>query len=235
MKLMAHRGLCWDWPENSLLSFRKALEFEPDIIEFDVRLSKDEIPVIMHDDSLDRTTESKGLIAEKNFEEIRKARITYTRSGVRKTGEPVPTLEETVDLLKNYSKVLINCEIKDYSDVCIEKTILPFRKASILDRTYFSCFDYAVLQKVKNIDPSLKVQGYPLKIMKNAPNTQSPEKLFDYVGFPYKKTSREEVDHYKGLGIITGVWTVDDPEDLVIVRELNPDILCTNRIDIFNP
>jgi glycerophosphoryl diester phosphodiesterase len=238
MKLMAHRGICWDYAENSLLSFRKALELNPDILEFDVRLSHDGILVIMHDDSLDRTTDSRGLITEKTLEEIKKAKIIFTISGVNLSvacgkEEPVPTLDETIELLKNFPKVLINCELKDYSDDCIKKTLYAFRSASMLDRTYFTCFDYTVLERIKALDPSLKVQGFPLRIMNRVPDKPDAEKLFDYVGFPYKDTAREEVEHFKNLGIITGAWTLDDPKDLEIARNLGVEIVTTNRLNLF--
>jgi glycerophosphoryl diester phosphodiesterase len=233
IKLMAHRGILWDWPENSLLSFRKALETRADILEFDVRLSKDKVPVIMHDDSLDRTTNRKGFIGEKTLAEIKEAGITFTKSGNPKPPEPVPTLGETIELLKEFPGVLINCEIKDYSDECIKTTIDAFRAASMLNRTYFACFDYSVLERIKAIDPSLKVQGFPLRIMQNVPRKDEAEKLFDYVGLPFEQATKAEVEHFESLGIITGVWVVNDPKEIARVRKLGTGIVATDRFNIF--
>jgi glycerophosphoryl diester phosphodiesterase len=230
---MAHRGIPWDWPENSLLSFRKALEAGADILEFDVRLSKDKVPLIMHDDSLDRTSNRTGLIAEKTLAEIREAGIVFTKSGVQKPPEPVPTLGETIELLKEFPGVLINCELKDYSDECIKSTLDAFRTASMLDRTYFACFDYSVLERIKAVDRSLKVQGFPLGIMKNVPKKDSPEKIFDYIGFPFGEASKAEVERFEAQGIITGVWVINDPKDLVKVRKLGTGIVTTDRFNMF--
>jgi glycerophosphoryl diester phosphodiesterase len=233
IKLMAHRGIPWDWPENSLLSFRKALETGAAILEFDVRLSKDKVPVIMHDDSLDRTTNRKGFIAEKTLAEIKEAGVVFTKSGIPKPPEPVPTLEEAIELLGEFPGVLINCEIKDYSDECVQAAIDAFRAASMLDRTYFACFDYSVLERIKAIDGSLTVQGFPLRFMTNIPKKDGGEKLFDYVGLPFEQTDRAEVEHFKSLGIITGVWVVNDPKEIARVRTLGTGIVTTDRLNIF--
>jgi glycerophosphoryl diester phosphodiesterase len=232
IKLIAHRGIPWDWPENTLLSFRKALETRADILEFDVRLSKDKVPLIMHDDTLDRTTDRKGLIGEKTLAEIKEANVIFTKSGTFKSPEPVPTLDETIELLKEFPGVLINCEIKDYSGECIKKTVDAFRAASMLDRTYFACFDYSVLEKIKAVDGSLKVQGFPLGIMKNVPKKNDAEKLFDYVGIPIAEASRGEVKRFESLGIITGVWVVNDPGEIPRVRELGTGIVTTDRFTV---
>jgi glycerophosphoryl diester phosphodiesterase len=233
IKLMAHRGIPWDWPENSLCSFRKALETGADILEFDVRLSKDRVPVIMHDDSLDRTTNREGLIGEKTLAEIKEAGVVFTKSGSPKPPEPAPTLDETIELLKGFPGVLINCEIKDYSDECIKITIDAFRAASMLDRAYFACFDYGVLERIKTIDASLKVQGFPLRFMANVPKNNNAEKLFDYAGLPFKETNKAEVERFESLGIITGVWTVNDPNEIVNARKLGTGIVTTDRFNIF--
>jgi glycerophosphoryl diester phosphodiesterase len=233
IKLMAHRGIPWDWPENSLLSFRKALETGADILEFDVRLSKNRVPVIMHDDALDRTTDRKGLIGEKTLAEIKEAGIVFTKSGASRPPEPVPTLDETIELLKEFPVVLINCEIKDYSDDCIKETVDAFRAASMLDRTYFACFDYSVLERIKVIDVSLKVQGFPLALMKNVPKKDDAEKIFDYVGLPFADTSRAEVEHFESMGITTGIWTINDPKEIAKARELGTGIVTTDRFNVF--
>jgi glycerophosphoryl diester phosphodiesterase len=229
---MAHRGIPWDWPENSLLSFRKALESRADILEFDVRLSKDKVPVIMHDGSLDRTTNRKGFVGKKTLPEIKEAGIVFTISGIPKPPEPVPTLDETIELLKEFPGVLINCEIKDYSGECIEAAIDAFRTASMLDRTYFACFDYSVLERINAIDPSLKVQGFPLRIMQNVPRKDDVEKIFDYVGLPFEQATKAEVEHFESLGLITGVWVVNDPEEFDKVRKLETGIVTTDRLNI---
>jgi glycerophosphoryl diester phosphodiesterase len=187
----------------------------------------------MHDDSLDRTTNRTGAIAQKTLAEIREAGVVFTKSGVPKPPEPVPALDETIELLKEFPEVLINCEIKDYSAECIKAAIDAFRAASMLDRTYFACFDYSVLERIKAIDNSFKVQGFPLRIMKNVPQKDSPERVFDYIGLPFGEATKAEVEHFESLGIITGVWVVNDPNEIARARRLGTGIITTDRYNIF--
>ncbi|QQO09908.1 glycerophosphodiester phosphodiesterase [Breznakiella homolactica] len=233
--LMAHRGWPWEWPENSLLSFRKALDIGADNLEFDVRLSRDGIPMIMHDATLERTAGSTGAVGDLTYDELKQARITFTKSGRPVPGEPVPSLEETFRLLLEYPEVVINCEIKDYSPECTEKCITLCRDMGLLPRTSFTCFDYGVLQRIKSIDPSINVQGFPLDMMTSVPpDISAGETLFDYIGVEYGKATKEAIQRYKELGLVTGVWVVNDTKEIDRCRELGVAILTTDRIDIFH-
>jgi glycerophosphoryl diester phosphodiesterase len=99
---IGHRGACGYAPENTLLSFRKALELGVDMIEFDVHKIKSGEVIIIHDKTLNRTTDGKGNVAEKSFEEIRNLDAGK--------GEKIPTLEEALDLINR--KVKVNIELK---------------------------------------------------------------------------------------------------------------------------
>lgn len=233
MLLMGHRGIPWDWPENSLLSFRKALDAGIDILEFDVRLSRDGVPVIMHDADLDRTTDSKGAVGDMDYTDLKKARIIFTKTGPKSPGEPIPNLGETLTLLQQYPRVIINCEIKDYSDACVEKSIEACREARLIERSVFTCFDYRVLQKIKEIDPSLKVQGFPLELMKGLPGDDPGLLgLFDYIGVRFDGATKEKIDKYKKAGLITGVWVVNNPEDIQSCIDMGVTIITSDRADI---
>jgi glycerophosphoryl diester phosphodiesterase len=102
----AHRG---DWrnaPENSILAYQKAIDMGVDIIEVDVQKTKDGHLVIMHDQTVDRTTDGKGRVSDLSLEEIKKL---YLRNGLgRVTHHTIPTLEETMLLVKG--KVLVDLD-----------------------------------------------------------------------------------------------------------------------------
>ncbi len=99
MFIIAHRGAKEYAPENTLLSFKKALELDVDFIEFDVHALKDGSLVVIHDDTLDRTTNGHGYVAEKTLSEIK-----GLDAGM---GEKIPTLEEALDVIDRKVKVLI--------------------------------------------------------------------------------------------------------------------------------
>lgn len=105
--IASHRGTHNDCPENSMTSFRKGIELGIDVIELDVRHTKDDSLVVMHDASVDRTTNGTGKVADLTFEEIRKLRLKFNG---QLTDEQVPTLEEALNLAKG--KILVDLDIK---------------------------------------------------------------------------------------------------------------------------
>lgn len=105
--ICAHRGAHNDYPENSLASFKKAIDLGLDIFELDIRATKDDSLVIMHDRSVDRTTDGHGDVANMTFEEIRKLHLKFNGNV---TDEKVPTLEEALNIAKG--KILVDLDIK---------------------------------------------------------------------------------------------------------------------------
>ncbi|MBS1662087.1 MAG: glycerophosphodiester phosphodiesterase family protein [Bacteroidetes bacterium] len=105
--ICAHRGAHNDYPENSLASFKKAIDLGLDIFELDIRATKDDSLVIMHDKTVDRTTDGHGDVASMTFEEIRKLHLKFNGTV---TDEKVPTLEEALNIAKG--KILVDLDIK---------------------------------------------------------------------------------------------------------------------------
>jgi len=105
--IAANRGVHNDFPENSMSAFTKAIELGVDVIEIDIRNTKDNFLVIMHDDTVDRMTNGKGRVNELTFEEIGKLRLKFNG---QLTDEKIPTLEEVLMLAKG--KILVDLDIK---------------------------------------------------------------------------------------------------------------------------
>ena len=104
-EIASHRGGAFLWPENSLLAFRNALALPAEQLELDVHLSSDGEAVVMHDHSLDRTTDGSGPVRALSMAELRRVRLRGTG------GEGVPSLEEAATLVRDAGKVL-RLEIK---------------------------------------------------------------------------------------------------------------------------
>jgi len=100
---IAHRGLTEHIPENSLLAFKESVKLKLEVVEFDVHHTKDNKLIIMHDHYIKRTTKGLGLIHKYSLKEIRKFHLS--------NGEPIPTLQEVIDILKN--KCICKIDIKD--------------------------------------------------------------------------------------------------------------------------
>lgn len=99
MLVIGHRGAMGYEPENTLRSFKKALELGVDMIEFDVHLLKDGEIILMHDDTVDRTTDGNGFVADKTLAEIKRLNAGK--------GEKVPTLQEALDFIDRRVPILI--------------------------------------------------------------------------------------------------------------------------------
>ena len=108
-KNFAHRGFSGKYPENTMLAFEKAIEAGADGIENDVHLTKDGVPVIIHDELVDRTTNGKGYVKDYTYEELSKLDASYIfpEYGVLH----IPTLREYMELVKD-KDIITNIELK---------------------------------------------------------------------------------------------------------------------------
>ena len=102
----AHRGFCAKYPENTLLAFQKALELGVDQIETDVRITKDGQLVLIHDATLERTTNGTGKVCDYSLEELK--RLDAGR------GQTIPTLRELLELVKDHPTITLDLELKEY-------------------------------------------------------------------------------------------------------------------------
>lgn len=159
--MIAHRGFSGIAPENTLISFKKAIEAGADMIEFDVSLSKDGIPVVIHDKTLNRTTNGKGNVSDFTLQELKKLDAGSWYKPEFKN-EAIPTLEETIQLCKN--KVMLNIEIKKYSvkrnvkvDGIENKVVDLLNKYDMNNDVLISSFSKLALQRIKEFNPDIAV------------------------------------------------------------------------------
>jgi len=115
--VIAHRGDSAAHPENTLASFAAALEIGAAIIEFDVHLTRDGEVVVIHDPKVDRTTDGHGIIKQMTLADIRRLSAGYpTRFGSTYLGQKVPTLAETLGLLHERAKAMIEIKPEAVTD-----------------------------------------------------------------------------------------------------------------------
>ncbi len=230
--IMGHRGIPWSFPENSILSFEKAIWAGVDILEFDVRLTKDNIPIIIHDATIDRTTDGIGDVISLTYEEIQQYKIIFTKTGKSNNPQPIPTLYQLLELITQYPNIILNCELKNYSLDCLNKTLQLISSFNLLARTIFTCFDYHVLEILKTINNQIKIQGFPLELMTNVPNDlNNSAKFFDYIGIKDSLITKKLVSYYASLGIHTGVWVINNEEDYLAAIDNGVEIITTDRAD----
>lgn len=161
MRIIAHRGASAEAPENTLAAFRRAIALGVEMIELDVRLTRDRVPVVIHDETLSRTAGGEGRVAEIGFAELRR-HSAGAWFDPRFADERIPRLAEVFDLTRNGTAV--NVEIKgdagrsqvpgeERADSGAAETaraaLAVVREAGALGRTLFSCFDPGPIEALR--------------------------------------------------------------------------------------
>lgn len=153
LKVGAHRGLSLDAPENTLGAFKLSKSLGADAVEFDLEFTKDGIPVVLHDDTVDRTTDGKGSISEMTFEEVRKLNAAvYFGDKERFSQELIPTLDETIELLLQL-EMKIFIDVKNPHPNVVDTIINLYKKHDTLYLSAAVCsFFPQVVYRVKRAD-----------------------------------------------------------------------------------
>lgn len=230
---IAHRGWSGVAPENTLASIRMALE-HPNIdgIEFDVQLTKDQIPVVIHDYSLGRTTNGTGWVKDHTFAELRSldAGGWFNKQFV---GETIPSLEEV--LIANREKKWLNIELKQMvaskEQVLEEKVIRLIEQYDMEEHVIITSFQHQSVYHVKRLAPRLQVgpliYGMPLLLHEQAQHIGA-----DVLSLAYPYLTQEIVDQARDWGFHIIAWTIDDPEHMRQVAEFGSHVhICTNHPD----
>jgi glycerophosphoryl diester phosphodiesterase len=226
LEIEAHRGSSCDCPENTMASFRRAVELGAPSIELDIHETRDGELVVMHDTTVDRTTDGKGAIAELTLSALR--RLDCGRwKGESFAGERVPTLEEVLAFVAPRN-VRLNVEVKAF----VPGSGAPRRLAELL-RQYspargqhvVSSFAGAALLSVREADDSV-----PLAILGNAPEILpvARRQRFGWMHAAYKTVSAELAAAARTDGIRMMVWTVNEPELLGHFARLGVSKVCTD-------
>lgn len=229
----AHRGFSGKYPENTMLAFEKALEEGCDGLEFDVHLTRDGIPVIIHDEKLDRTTDGTGFVRNYTYEELMAFDASATFKGVYGV-QRIPTLREYFELVKDRKDVVSNIELKTgvFEYPGIEKiTIDLIDEFGLRSNIIFSSFNHFTIMRCKELAPDIKLAfleesriigmgGYAKYhgvqcIHPFFPNLTDPEALAEM-----KKNGRE-----------INTWTVNEEEHIRGMIELGVDGIIGNFPD----
>lgn len=213
MILIGHRGAKGHLAENTLASFEKALQLNVDMIELDVFLSRDNIPVVIHDETIDRTTSGFGLVSSFSVRELREFGI--------------PTLQDVFQLVNNQCD--INIEVKEIKAV---KSILDligsniFSKAKIL----ISSFDWNALQEVRFHDDEIRIGILTETDLELAIAFAKFIKAYS-IHPHYKLLNKENVAKMQSQNFKVFPWTVNDQTDITFVKFLNVDGIITDYPD----
>lgn len=198
MNIVGHRGVAGHAPENTLASFKKAIALGCKRTEFDLRLSRDGQPVVIHDRTVDRTTDGTGAVSELDMSEIKKLNCDL--------GQKIPTLQEAVDVCKGRIDLQIELKAPGTARAACESIV----RNQIIDNVLVTSFTLDYLVEIKKFSSLIRIG----LLLKGVPD----EKLWDSIKgmsldyicpeAPFVSKGFVNIAHEKGLKVY--VYGVND-------------------------
>ena len=234
---LGHRGASAHAPENTLAAFNLAFDMGADGVELDVSVTKDGVPVVIHDNRVDRTTDGRGAIAEMTLAEVKQLDAGSFFGG-KFRGERIPTLAEVLD--GPGRRGIVNIELKSGRPISVGLEAAAIAKVieetHARERVIISSFNHFALASIHAFDAEL-----PLGFL-----------YFDRasVSFPYMKTRPLALPaalHPRFTVVTQGfvqwarrenyklnIWTVDNPDEMRRLISLGVDSIMTNKPDVLS-
>ncbi|MBE3591023.1 MAG: glycerophosphodiester phosphodiesterase [Firmicutes bacterium] len=224
--ILGHRGLPAEAPENTLSSFRKALEAGADGVELDVRLARDGVPVVVHDATMHRTTEARGTVDELDSEEIRLCSVRWRGRAI--TTVHVPTLREVLKDLPPGTVVDVELKPQHGDAEMLAAAVLDACACARDLDLVFSSFDLEALRALQRRRPEARLwlncawaAGFALR--------QAQRGRLQGVAFWHPLVTPWLVRHAHELGLEVAAWPVNGPDRARTLARWGVDTLITDR------
>lgn len=219
MILTGHRGAAKLEPENTLLSMQKAIDLGVDQIEIDVHLTRDQHLVVIHDTTVDRTTDGEGAIADFALAEIKQLDAGK--------GERIPTLQEVIDLVRG--KVILQIELKGPGTA--EPVIETVDRNSMENEVLLTSFVHDRLREARQLNPNLR-----LGALWADPPPDACEQAIDMgaeaIHIQHLNIDSQLVEKAHAHGLKIRAWNPDTVEEIQRVIDLGVDAIGSNRPDL---
>jgi len=234
---IAHRGFSGRFPENTLAAFRGAIDLGVDMIELDVTLTADDEVVVIHDETLDRTTDGRGAVRERRWSAIADLDAGSWFSPDF-ADERIPTLSQALELVRG--RALLNIEIKEevvtdrIEGGVTERVIGQVRAADMRAEVILSSFDPRAVAHAREIEPGIRRASlYNKKLHRG----MSPSEIMDQVGAVVfspglKQVSPEMIANAHESGRTVMVYTVNREADMRRMLDLGVDGMFTDHPDV---
>lgn len=221
-----HRGACALYPENTLLSFEKAIEMGVDAVEFDIWLSKDKVPVLMHDGNPWRTCGVDSHLRNMTLAEIKK----LDPCSFRKFGEifrgqvQVPTLYELLDLVKaKRPELKLGVEIKEYTEETVDITVKALKEYGVFENCWFYAFNGRIIRYLKETY-NARTMGYPDLQMQEFDGYDA----YEEIGISMNIARSEAGNLYMSKGFPMHMFCADTEEDVNFCIEKGASLITAN-------
>lgn len=236
--VIAHRGASGIAPENTLSAIKEAMAMGADMIELDIRQTRNGTVVIIHDKTVSRTSDGKGSVKDFTFEELGSLDAgSWFHPGFK--NEKIPSLDSILQEVKDKAKLLIEVKENRYSG--IEKNIVQLlNKHAAKDWCIIQSFETGVLNNIKNLDPSIEIHKLVIGNIRGLPlhidNCIRLGSIYKYnevaaININFKLLNKKIIQKIHGQGQKVNTWTVNDPEDMKKMIEMDVDGIITNYPD----
>ena len=246
--IIGHRGASALAPENTLVAFQRALDDGAEGVEFDVRLARDRVPVVIHDATLRRTLLRDGLVADLTSAELRRcsAGLWFVHKHLDKLDKAdhdlatahVPTLDETLQLVGPRSAAVyieMKCEAPSEYAALAEAVVARVRTHELVERAVVKCFAHDAIREVKRLAPDIRTAALFDRTLSRPHITR--RKIIalaaacgaDEISLHRSLARRPVVEAAIHHGFAVVAWTVDDPVWLTRARDWGLRAVITNN------
>lgn len=223
----AHRGASAFAPENTMAAFKEALSQGADAIECDIQMSRDGIPIVIHDEFLERTTNGTGFVHQWDYKDLKEldAGSWFSR---KYSSQKIPTLQELLEWIKD-TQLHLNIELKPgmVEQKRLEESVIDLlHQYRLKDRTVISSYDLRTLYRIRKLDP--KIETALLYFYLNEPWKYAEAIQASSLHAFYPFITQETIMRAKQKGISLIPYTVDEWSDLGRVLRLDVSGVITN-------
>lgn len=243
--VIGHRGAAGDAPENTLASFERALADGAAILESDVHLTRDGIPVLIHDDDVERCTDGVGRVRDHDLAALRRLDAGYRFRPEGGAGHPfrgrglrIPTLAEA---LEAFPRARFNLELKEHLPGMVERSVRAVADAARADDVLLTSASDALMEELRarvaaaRVAVALgastgEVARFAVAALRGEPPPPGPMALqipSEFAGRPL--VTRELVEYAHRHRVQVHVWTIDDPDEMHALLDLGVDGIVTNH------
>jgi glycerophosphoryl diester phosphodiesterase len=198
---IGHRGAAGHAPENTLAAIQKGIALGIDLVEIDVRRTADGVLVVLHDETVNRTTDGKGRVDRLSLEDVKKFNAG--------SGEQIPTLEEVLKMIAGRAGLMLELKVKGVARQAVETV----REAGFNAPFIYASFLHDELIHVRAVEPDASLMAL-FGRLPQAPVARAIEHGSSHVGLRHNTATRRLVDALHRAGLLVFVYTADRPDDI---------------------
>lgn len=236
---VAHRGATAYSPENTIAAFDLAVDMKADYIEIDVQRSKDGELVLIHDTTVDRTTDGTGKVGDLTLEQLRSLDAGSWK-GEQFAGEPIPTFEEILDLYRGKVGILIELKAPELYPGIEEQVAAALIERNLdkpqNEKIIIQSFNFESMKKMDQLLPQV-----PIGVLTSNRADTTLEALQEFSTYAdwfnpsYGIVTEELVNQVHSLGMQIGSWTVRSQEAADFLFEMGVDAIISDYPDYVDP